>query len=225
MTADSTNYTTRDTGFVGSGETRRKLLDGAARAIEKHGLADLRVGHILECAGLSRRTLYLYFESKDEVLLALYEGVVTDLADRIRDAVDGAEDSRDQLFAGTDAYLDFQMEGGRLVTLLQAEAAKPDSLMNPAREATIDALVRLIEDGVAELGLDPIDPLAYRVFFVAIESLVIGARRGGDLTQEARDRIAGVIKPLFLRLLTGLQYFPPPPTADGHKGARPQDAP
>ena len=145
------------------------------------------------------------------MLLALYEGVVTDLADRIRDAVDGAEDSRDQLFAGTDAYLDFQMEGGRFVTLLQAEAAKPDSLMNPTREATIDALVRLIQNGVADLGLDPIDPLAYRVFFVAIEGLVIRARNGGELQQEARDRIAGVIKPLFLRLLTGLQYFPPAP--------------
>lgn len=49
------------------------MLAAVAEALEKHGYAGATVAHVLEGAGVSRRTFYQQFAGKDECLLAAYE--------------------------------------------------------------------------------------------------------------------------------------------------------
>jgi AcrR family transcriptional regulator len=55
--------------------TRERILEGAMRAIARHGLAKLGMADVCESAGVSRGTLYRYFTSREELLesLAQYE--------------------------------------------------------------------------------------------------------------------------------------------------------
>jgi len=51
--------------------TRVRILDGAATAVARHGLAKLDMSDVSESAGVSRGTLYRYFRGRDELLAAL----------------------------------------------------------------------------------------------------------------------------------------------------------
>ena len=58
--------------------TRTALLDGAERSLARYGYAKLTMELIAEEAGLARRTAYLYFRSKEDVVL----GTVDRIGDR-----------------------------------------------------------------------------------------------------------------------------------------------
>jgi AcrR family transcriptional regulator len=57
--------------------TRERILDGAAVAVARHGLAKLDMGDVSLTSGVSRGTLYRYFPGRDVLLaeLAQREGV------------------------------------------------------------------------------------------------------------------------------------------------------
>ena len=71
--------------------TRARLIDGAGKAVARQGFRAVTVEDIVRAAGVSRRTFYQYFGDKDDVLSHLYDGVVTDLLDSVRAAVQSTE--------------------------------------------------------------------------------------------------------------------------------------
>jgi len=191
-----------------SRRTRVKLIDATAQVAVTHGLRALTVEHILAAASLSRRTFYQHFCSKDDALLALYERVVDDLLGAVVAAVRAADGPGQRLFAGLDAYLDFQQGGGDLVTLLQAEAANPASLLSPLRERALDALVELVDTEVREEIGEALDPMVYRTLYLGLEALVIHLRSGGPLSRADRARAAAIIKPLFVQVFAAMAHMP-----------------
>lgn len=69
---------------------RERILDGAMRAIGRHGLMKLGMSDVCLSAGVSRGTLYRYFQSREELLDALavhetkrFQRVVTEAVKRI----------------------------------------------------------------------------------------------------------------------------------------------
>lgn len=52
-------------------ETSDRILEGALRALGRHGVRKLGMSDISESAGVSRGTLYRYFSGKEELLEAL----------------------------------------------------------------------------------------------------------------------------------------------------------
>jgi AcrR family transcriptional regulator len=78
-----------------SEETRRALLDAAARLFAEHGYHETSVPDIVQAAGVGHGTFYEYFGSRRDILLALTRPVIDaherlpdlktrNLADRIR---------------------------------------------------------------------------------------------------------------------------------------------
>ena len=49
-----------------------KLMDAAMAAFCRRGLADCRMSDIADAAGLARGTAYLYFKSKEQLMLSMY---------------------------------------------------------------------------------------------------------------------------------------------------------
>lgn len=188
--------------------TRMKLIQATAHAVVENGLRAMTVEHILAAASLSRRTFYQHFRNKEEAVLALYQNVVDDLTRRVYDGVQSTTDPTRRLFAGLDGYLDFQQRGGNLVTLLQAEASNPDSVLSPIREKSLDTMVELVDSEVRmELG-EALDPLIYRCLFLGLEGMVIYVRNKGPLRKADRVRVSKVIKHMFVQLLAGAPSMP-----------------
>ncbi|HWC31800.1 MAG TPA: TetR family transcriptional regulator [Actinomycetota bacterium] len=52
-------------------DTRTRILDAAFRSVERFGLSRFTVDDVAKAAGLSRQTVYRYFDSKDDLVMAL----------------------------------------------------------------------------------------------------------------------------------------------------------
>jgi TetR/AcrR family fatty acid metabolism transcriptional regulator len=50
-----------------------KLMDAAMAAFSRRGLADCRMSDIADAAGLARGTAYLYFKSKEQLMISMYK--------------------------------------------------------------------------------------------------------------------------------------------------------
>jgi len=76
-------------------DRREQILDGAARALARHGLGKLGMNDVSASAAVSRGTVYRYFSSREELLtdLAEQEGrrFQKQMAQALRDATDGAQ--------------------------------------------------------------------------------------------------------------------------------------
>jgi AcrR family transcriptional regulator len=55
--------------------TVQHILEGALTAAARHGVDSLSMGEIADAAGVSRRTVYRYFSSRDAVLMCMSEQV------------------------------------------------------------------------------------------------------------------------------------------------------
>lgn len=126
---------------------RGRIAAGMIAAVSAHGYPETTISQIAEAAGISRRTFYSYFSSKEEAFFDTFDQVVRHLTAAMREAGVGAGAWPDQVRA-------------RLVALLATFAANPDlvrfALMAPAgaggaiadryRTTLLDLLAVLTED-------------------------------------------------------------------------------
>jgi AcrR family transcriptional regulator len=73
-------------------ETRRELLDAAARVFARHGLHGASVEAVSEEAGFSRGALYSNFKSKEDLFLALWEERIDRRRRELREVMQRAGD-------------------------------------------------------------------------------------------------------------------------------------
>jgi AcrR family transcriptional regulator len=92
---------------------RDRLTAGVLAAVAEHGYHDATVTRICAAAGLSRRTFYAYFSTKEECYLQTFDLIVDFLVAAMEEASDGGDDWPVRARARLDA-------------MLQAFAANPD---------------------------------------------------------------------------------------------------
>jgi AcrR family transcriptional regulator len=132
----------------------RALLDAGFRVIRRNGYEGATVGDILSEAGLSTRAFYRHFESKDELLCALYRRDATWMIRRITAAVDAAESSLEGLHTWVDSILAIMCDPRRAAraALLDSPAAhRAKGFHDEERRAHlgfIEPLRRVITEGV-----------------------------------------------------------------------------
>src|SRR5678815_5268820 len=93
-----------DRGDRNGGDKRERILAAAERIFARHGFFAARVSEIAKEAGVADGTIYLYFKSKDDLLISLFEQRMTQVNEALRKAIDGVP-PRDQLHAFIRAYL------------------------------------------------------------------------------------------------------------------------
>jgi AcrR family transcriptional regulator len=185
--------------------TAERILSGAHEAVAEHGVRPMTVQHILDAAGVSRRTFYKHFSCKEDALRAVYEGYVGQLVTGVTEALQQAEGPADQVTAAATAYLDYLDAGGPVLWRLKAEAVGSDSLLAPDRERSLDRLCDVINDSLYRVVRQRLDPLVFRSLLIGIEGLALYTFRKGEYD---RDRILQVIKPLWLQALAGVAHLP-----------------
>lgn len=98
--------------------TRRRLLDAAARVFAKRGYRGASVEEISSEAGYTIGALYSNFSGKEEVLLALLEQRVAQIAERIVTAALQADAPTDKLRAGAREWMEFLDDEPELYALM-----------------------------------------------------------------------------------------------------------
>src|SRR5689334_13035846 len=86
------------------GEKRERILLAAERIFARHGFFAARVSEIAKEAGVADGTIYLYFKSKDDLLISLFENRMRQVNDALRRAI-ADRPPAEQLRAFIHAYL------------------------------------------------------------------------------------------------------------------------
>lgn len=140
----------------------RLLFDAALVVMEQNGYQDAAVADILAEAGLSTRSFYRHFESKDQLLCALYRREAERAAARLSDIVDAAPDPRRALDAWLDEIISFghhPKKAARAAVLGSPSAMRAEGYEVEARHAA-KLLVTQLEALLLAGKLDGSFPLA-----------------------------------------------------------------
>jgi AcrR family transcriptional regulator len=130
---------------------RAELTSAAARVFAENGVANTAVSDIVKAAGVAQGTFYLYFDSKDDVLLA----VVAQMVDQMAAAIETASHTPDasaveRMLRLGDMLSSFEKDPGaaELVDILH----HPDNraLHDRLAENLLPRLVPLVESIVAQ---------------------------------------------------------------------------
>ncbi len=99
-------------------KVRQDVLDAALQLFSAKGFAATPVREIVEKAGVTKPALYYHFGSKEGLLRAIVEGGFTEYEQRVRTAVDGADDARDAMVRLVQAAFEATVERPELAAFM-----------------------------------------------------------------------------------------------------------
>lgn len=187
-------------------EVRSRLTAAATELIRSKGFPNLRIEEIVERAGLSVGTFYLYFDSKADLFVNLVSDFTEDLRSRMRKVYEGEGTAMQRIIRGLDVYLDF-VEENEKGFLYFVDAA--DSMMTSAGRLSTwtfqihaENMQPLLEEAMANGEIKKLDPE------LTAQALVGGVQHLATYWLEHRKRITRDELKTFINTFTGLGLAP-----------------
>lgn len=192
---------------LGEDSARAMILQGAANVFAERGVRACAVEDILKAAGISRRTFYRFYQSKEDVLDALYRFGTDELLNGCRSAVAQETDPLRQIEQCIEAHLRNARAHGRLMFVLGGEAQRHESSLHARRMQVHAQLVELLVSGEGARDSRPIDPLLYRGLLLALEGVtrfvLEAGNEGRDVTEASLERARAVMLRMATSALAG----------------------
>jgi AcrR family transcriptional regulator len=185
---------------LGEDTARSRILQGAALVFAEQGARLASVQDILKASGISRRTFYRFYESKEGVMLALYELGTASLLSACKLAVASTEDPVLRFERCVDAHLRNAAVLSRLVFVLGGEAQRYESPLHLRRMQLHDQLVQLLAHAP---GMPELDELEVRTMILALEGVVRFTLQTGDEGRAVPERSLARTKHVMMRLCRG----------------------
>ena len=189
-----------------STDKRVRILDAAVTVFADRGFFQSRVSDIADAAGVAGGTIYLYFKSKDDVLISLFEDRMEKIIERVKTELALVSDAESKLRVFVDQHLSMVQQHPQLAEVLIVELRQSSKFMREYRPVKFSEYLDLIESIVQEgvecqafrAGVSP--RLAKRMIFGALEEVSatwLGFRREGVKTpfdlQEAATEITDIL--------------------------------
>jgi TetR/AcrR family transcriptional regulator, fatty acid metabolism regulator protein len=156
---------------------RERILRAAIRIFSRKGFFHSRISEIARAAGVADGTIYLYFKSKDDLLIAIFEEKMGEVVADVRRRVAGGEDAlaRLRIFIGN--HMDLLVREAGLIEVFQVELRRSNKFMKgyapvPFLEY-LGVIGGILEDGKRE-GVFRADlnvALARRAIFGALDEI------------------------------------------------------
>ena len=144
-------------------QRRADLLEAGAALFLANGVAATSLDDITRRAGVSKGLFYLYFHSKEDLLLALQDEFSAELGGRIRAASASVADWPGKLDACVTAIFDSYRERHDLHEVLFHHGGHVPASHRAAHALTLDAIRDLLASGSAAGAFDCEDPEATAV--------------------------------------------------------------
>ena len=201
-------------------DKRERILLAAERIFARHGFFAARVSEIAKEAGVADGTIYLYFKSKDDLLISLFEQLMTQVNEALRAAVEKVNSPREQLRAFVKEYLQLVHDEPTAAEVLTIELRQSSKFMKEYENPQFADFLRLLGGIIAaaqEAGeLDSSIPahVAARMIFGILDELALAwvlARQPLPAASGARPKKFDIVRAAdwVVALVTkGLQTAP-----------------
>src|SRR5258708_21493132 len=131
-----------------SSDKRARILDAAIKVFAERGFHSATVAEIARCAGVADGTIYLYFKSKDDLLLRLFDEKMTELLAEARAELAKERTAPARLARFIELHLAAVERNPDLASVLIVELRQSAQFLKAADRAKLSADVDLI----AEVG-------------------------------------------------------------------------
>lgn len=189
--------------------TRAQLLGTARRLFGERGYADVGTEEIVRAAGLTRGALYHHFESKRELLAAVYEQVESELTEWIATEAFSGEDAPEEpleaLHRGAELFLDacLEPEVQRIVLLDAPSVLGWDRWREVASRFGLGLIQASLQAAIdaGSIPAQPVRPLAHVLMGALDEAAMLVARAddSGVTRAEVGETLSRLIDALAAR--------------------------
>jgi TetR/AcrR family transcriptional regulator, fatty acid metabolism regulator protein len=183
-------------------DKREAILRAATQVFARNGFFQSQVADVARAAGVAAGTVYLYFRSKDDLLVSLFERTMREAIADARRALDGIDDPRERLTCIAQRHLERLGRDRDLAVVFQVELRQSTKFMERFSSTYLRDYLGLIREALANgqaSGLFRADlnpTIAAKVFFGALDEMATNwmlSRRRYSLAAQA-----GTIVDLFI---------------------------
>lgn len=153
------------------GQGRVRVIDAAMDLFAEHGVSGTSLQMIAEHLGVTKAAVYYQFHAKEDIVLAVLESALAEMADFLTEA-EGAATARERSDRALVGLVDLMMrhrqamatmlrdpEAGRIVESHPAFRSLSDRLaallLGPHPDTRQRVAVSLVGSGLAQAGIDP----------------------------------------------------------------------
>jgi|SRR5688572_8104846 TetR/AcrR family fatty acid metabolism transcriptional regulator len=160
-----------------SGDKRERILDAAERIFARDGFFAAKVADVAKDAGVADGTIYLYFKSKDDLLISLFESRMERVNHTLAAAIEPVAGARAKLAALIETYVGLVKDQPSTAEIMTVELRQSSRFMKEYDNPKFAELLRLIggviADGQAsgELGTAIPPAIAARMIFGVLDEL------------------------------------------------------
>ena len=158
-------------------DKREAILKAATRVFARGGFFQSQVADVAREAGVAAGTVYLYFRSKDDLLVSLFERTMREAIAEGRAALDGVVDPRERLTRLARLHLERLGRDRDLAVVFQVELRQSTKFMERFSSTYLRDYLGLIRDTVAQgqaagnFRADISATVAAKVFFGALDEM------------------------------------------------------
>jgi AcrR family transcriptional regulator len=176
---------------------RQRLFDAAIRVFEKYGYEVTRITDIVQEAGMSSRSFYELFASKEDLVAEYVERAAQGLVKRLQEVWAEADDPLERIDRGVQTFLEILPAIRVDLDALGGEAGRRtrDARKNAVRDISRLVIVDLERAHRKGRLASPPDPVAVELVMTGLEAMSLryfGEGRSAELAQA---------RPSFVRLL------------------------
>ena len=184
-------------------DKRDAILRAATDVFAGRGFFNAQVADVARAAGIAAGTVYLYFKSKDDLLVSIFERTMREAIADGRACIAPLRDPVAQLRAIARVHLDRMGSDRSLAIVFQVELRQSTKFMERFTASWLQDYFVLLHDIIAagqkrgDLRADLPVKVASKAFFGALDEMVtswILGRKSYDLA-----KLAGPVVDLFLR--------------------------
>lgn len=125
-------------------DKRDRILSAAERIFARHGFFAAKVSDVAKEAGVADGTIYLYFKSKDDILISLFERRMEQVNERLRDATANVKGPIEQLRAFVRTYLQLVHDEPAAAEVLTIELRQSSKFMKEYENPQFADFLRLL---------------------------------------------------------------------------------
>ncbi|OBH00949.1 TetR family transcriptional regulator [Mycobacterium sp. E2699] len=139
-------------------DVRRAIVDAASKSVREQGVRGLSVATVLERARLSTRAFYRHFDSKDQLVAAVFLEMTRSEVQRLKSKMSEATDPVEAVAAWIDGRLDLAFDEDIKAELhqvsleAQSKSFSTPEAVSPAYGAILEPLIEQLQRGL-ELGI------------------------------------------------------------------------
>src|SRR4051794_21007190 len=160
-------------------DKRERIHDAAVKIFAEKGFYNAKVSEIARVAGVADGTIYLYFKSKDDLLISIFEDRMEEVNANARAAIAGEGTALDKLGRLVRMHLQLVESEPLLAEVLTVELRQSTKFLKEYRQSKFGEFLKLVAQPIEEgqrdgqIRADLEAHLVARALFGAIDELAL----------------------------------------------------